>query len=136
MPTALLRILKAFSIGPAALVAGSVAAEDLRLQALQRMEPGLWSLRLRGSSASERICLADGRRLIQLRHRRLSCRQVIVADDPDELTVHYTCPGQGFGRTHLRVESARLVQVESQGIAEKQPFDFAVEARRVGDCGG
>ena len=49
-------------------------------------------------------------------------------------TVSYTCAGQGSGRTRLRLESARLVQVESSGIAGKLPFDFTAEARRVGSC--
>jgi hypothetical protein len=49
-------------------------------------------------------------------------------------TVHYSCPGSGWGRTTVRVETPRLARVETQGIAGKAPFAFTAEARRVGAC--
>jgi hypothetical protein len=73
--------------------------------------------------------------LIQLRHPNRVCRQFVVEDEPASVTVHYSCPGQGSGRTHLRFEAPRLVQIESQGFASQLPFDFEAEARRIGDCG-
>jgi hypothetical protein len=48
--------------------------------------------------------------------------------------VQYTCRGRGYGRTHIRRETSRLVQIDTQGIADGRPFAFAAEARRVGDC--
>ena len=48
--------------------------------------------------------------------------------------VQYTCRGKGYGRTQIRRESNRLVQIDSQGIADGLPFSFSAEARRVGDC--
>ena len=42
--------------------------------------------------------------------------------------------GNGYGRTNLRREISRLVQIESQGIVDGLPFQFAAEARRVGAC--
>jgi hypothetical protein len=57
-----------------------------------------------------------------------------VNDENRFVTVHYTCPGAGYGRTQIRLESAQLVQVDSQGIAQGFPFDFTAEARRVGSC--
>ena len=115
--------------GGAALAQGAV-----QLAMLDRLEPGMWELRMREGGGVERLCLDDGRRLIQLRHPNLPCRQFVVEDDAVSVTVHYTCTGQGSGRTHLRFESPRLIQVESQGIAAKLPFDFVAEARRVGSC--
>jgi hypothetical protein len=50
------------------------------------------------------------------------------------VTVQYTCRGRGFGRTHIRRETDRLVQIDTQGIADSRPFAFSVEARRTGDC--
>jgi len=52
------------------------------------------------------------------------------------VTVQYTCRGLGYGRTAIRRESSRLVQVQSQGIAEGLPFEISGEARRIGDCPG
>ena len=111
-------------------------AEGQHRDILRVIEPGLWNLRMRDGSESERICLMNARPLIQLRHPALRCRQIVVNQDEDELTIQYACSGQGFGRTRLRIESPRLIQVETQGVAGKSPFDFAVEARRVGACNG
>ncbi len=40
----------------------------------------------------------------------------------------------GSGRTTIRVETPRLVQIETQGIADQSPFAFSAEARRIGTC--
>jgi hypothetical protein len=32
------------------------------------------------------------------------------------------------------VETPRLVQIQSQGVADSAPFSFTIEARRTGDC--
>ncbi len=107
------------------------------LAMLDRLETGRWELRPRGSRGlTEQICLRDGRRLIQLRHPGSTCDRLIVADSTAEVTVQYTCPGRGYGRTHIRYETGRLAQVDTQGIADGLPFDFVAEARRIGDCTG
>ena len=43
--------------------------------------------------------------------------------------------GRGYGRTSIRLETDRLVQIRTQGIADGLPFEYSAEARRVGDCG-
>ena len=121
--------------GLACLIGGAVFAQGVQLAMLDRLTPGLWEIRMRDAGQTERLCLDDGRRLIQLRHPNLACRQFVVEDGPSTVTVHYTCPGQGTGRTHLRFETPRLVQIESAGVASRLPFDIVAEARRVGDCG-
>ncbi|WP_374529596.1 DUF3617 domain-containing protein [Novosphingobium sp.] len=104
---------------------------------LDQLDSGRWELRSREpGAATERLCLPNGRRLIQLRHPGSDCDRFIVQDSPNEVTVQYTCRGRGYGRTHIRRETNRLVQIETQGIAEGLPFDFSAEARRVGDCPG
>lgn len=104
---------------------------------LDHLDSGNWELRFRDAKAdTQRICLDNGRKLIQLRHNSLRCSSIIVEDRETEITVQYTCPGQGYGRTTIRWESSRLVQVQSQGIAEGLPFAFTAEARRIGACGG
>ena len=135
MGTPRFRVIGKGLAGLACLIGGAVLAQGVQLAMLDRLTPGLWEIRMRESGQSERICLDDGRRLIQLRHPNLACRQFVVEDKPAAVTVHYTCPGQGSGRTHLRFESPRLVQIESQGFASRLPFDIVAEARRTGDCG-
>lgn len=104
---------------------------------LDQLDRGTWELRRPGSggeAAMRSMCLDSGRKLIQLQHPGVSCSSVIVDDNPNEVTVQYTCPGQGYGRTHVRRETNSLIQLDSQGIVNGRPFAFAVEGRRVGTC--
>jgi hypothetical protein len=103
---------------------------------LDQLDRGRWELRLRDQDGSvQTLCLQDGRRLIQLRHPQNICERFVVDDQADDVTVQYTCRGRGYGRTHIRRESRRLVQIETQGIAaDGLPFNFLAEGRRVGDC--
>jgi len=121
------------------MAAGSVpAAEtDRPLLALSRLEPGLWQIReLNKDRARLRsICLGDATVLIQLEHRQITCSRLVITNAPKDLTVHYVCPYNGFGQTSLRVESPRLVTLDTQGIANNAPFAYRAELRRLGDCG-
>lgn len=129
------------SLAVALLLAGAsfgggvaLAQGAARLALFDRVALGLWEVRMRDTGSVQRICVDDARRLIQLRHPDLACRQFVVENEANSATVQYVCSGQGTGRTHFRFESARLLQIESQGIASKTPFDFSAEARRIGDC--
>lgn len=104
------------------------------LAMLDGLDAGRWELHERGGSGVQRVCLQDGRRLIQLRHPGLNCASFVVQDSPSEVIVQYTCRGRGYGRTEIRKETKRLVQVQSQGIVDGLPFEFSAEARRMGDC--
>ena len=116
-------------------LAGAAGAQPTQLTMLERLERGGWELAFRDDAAGRgNICLATGRELIQLRHARLKCRSTIVDDTPQAVTVQYSCPGNGYGRTSIRRESDRLVQIEAQGIENGLPFAFAAEARWVGSC--
>ena len=102
---------------------------------LDELENGRWEVRIRDAGGStERICLQNARRLIQLRHPATPCQSLVVDDDASQVTVQYTCRGRGYGRTHIRRETNRLVQIDTQGIADGLPFAFAAEARKIGDC--
>lgn len=128
-------LLLALMLGSFAAVAGERAtAQRTVLQMLDRLEDGRWELRTRENGGVQRICVGDRRRLVQLRHPDLSCERLIVEDTPNSVTVQYTCRGRGYGRTHIRRETGQLIQVESQGVADGLPFDFAAEGRRTGDC--
>ncbi|MCE7795915.1 hypothetical protein LWE61_04990 [Sphingobium sufflavum] len=103
--------------------------------ALAGLEPGLWDLRSREpGEAPQRVCVRDGMTLVQLRHPGQVCRRFVVEDAPDRASVTYSCPGTGHGRTVVRVETPRLVQIDSQGIADGAPFALDLEGRRVGAC--
>jgi hypothetical protein len=103
---------------------------------LDGIESGNWELRSRSAGgAPQRMCIDHARRFIQLRHQADACDRFVVEDGANNVTVQYTCRGRGYGRTHIRRETSRLVQIDSQGIANGLPFEFTVEARRIGDCG-
>lgn len=117
------------------ILVAPLMAQRPALAMLGQLERGDWELRMRDqSSGVERICMRDARQLIQLRHPTDPCERMVVTDTPTEVTVQYTCKGRGYGRTQIRRETNRLVQIESQGIAGGVPFSFAAEARRVGAC--
>lgn len=122
----------------AGVVAASalVAQPDVRppLPALTLLQPGLWQLKAEGE-APRNICIADLYALIQLRHRTVACGRLVIANEKSTATVHYSCPGAGWGRTTIRVGTPRLASIDTQGIADNEPFAFTVEARRLGPCG-
>lgn len=115
-------------------LASSGLAQSQSLAMLDALNKGEWTVRYRDGSPSRKVCIRTGRELIQLRHGGAKCSRFVVEDGAQEVTVQYTCPGNGYGRTSIRRETGTLVQVESQGIADGLPFQFEAEARRTGNC--
>ena len=112
-----------------------VPAQAPSLAMLDTLEKGSWQLRERGNQAvKQTMCFGDARKMIQIFHPRASCSRYVIEDTPKSVTVHYTCPGAGHGRTTIRSETNRLVQIDTQGIADGKPFSQAYEARRSGAC--
>lgn len=124
------------SLALALAAAPSASQRPAPLSVLSRLEPGLWVLRDRdGSRSLPSICLRGDRELVmQIQHGQAACTRLVIASDAKGATVHYTCPGAGFGRTSVRVETPRLLKIDSQGVHEGAPFAFRAEARRVGAC--
>lgn len=119
----------------AVLLAGWPAmAQAPELAMLDGLAKGAWEIRPRSGGATSRICVRSGREFVQLRHNQPGCSRFVVQDDPGEVTVQYTCRGNGYGRTTIRREGRALVQLRSQGIVGGEPFSFEAEARHVGGC--
>ena len=129
------------SIRSARRIAGAVVAMGLLGAAqgdpLARVARGSWSVRdLGASSAPVAMCIADPRMLLQLGHRgATACTRSTLDAGTDSTTVRYTCPGAGYGRTELRVESEDRVRIHTQGLRNGAPFDVDYDARRIGTCG-
>ena len=121
-------------IGAAMLAVMPAVAQAPELAMLNGLERGAWTLRFRGGDLTERICVRTGREFIQLRHRQPTCDRFVVRDSPNEVTVQYTCRGNGYGRTTIRREGRGLVQIRSQGTEGGSPFTVEGEARRTGSC--
>ncbi|MFZ1744178.1 MAG: hypothetical protein WAT93_15105 [Pontixanthobacter sp.] len=109
-------------------------AQTPTLAMLDSLERGEWELRYRDGQPPRKICVRTGRELIQIRHPGGDCNRIVVEDSAQEVTVQYTCRGNGYGRTNIRKETRSLVQIEGQGIAGSKAFEFTAEARRTGTC--
>ena len=101
---------------------------------LAQVERGQWQLRAPGGEALGTVCLGDPLLLAQPQHGPQPCTREILSTDTHSVTVNYTCPGMGRGRTQLRVETPRLVQIDSQGLHYGAPFALRAQARRTGPC--
>lgn len=120
--------------GALAVFAVPATAQAPGLEMLGQLDAGMWELRFRDGEAPRRLCVRNGQELVQLRHAGSSCRRFVVEDSREQVTVQYTCRGNGYGRTSIRRESNTLVQVNGQGIEGDLPFEFQAEARRIGSC--
>jgi hypothetical protein len=131
-------ILFACVVGLIGLTPG--AAQQTRpgeLEALASLQQGQWQLKTRGGAGFDRtICVGDTKQLIQVRHTSNACVRHVIANESRRATVHYKCANGGHAQTTVRVETPRLAQISSQGIADNEPFILELEARRVGVCTG
>jgi hypothetical protein len=102
--------------------------------ALAQTSPGLWEISGLPGAAPVRRCLLNTAALAQVEHRGQSCTRVVVSDTPSTAVVHYTCTNGGFGHSELTVLTPRSIRVQTQGISNGAPFNYVVQARRVGAC--
>jgi len=103
------------------------------LAAVNRLEPGLWKLDIKGQ-APEVECFTDMISLIQVEHEQPGCSLFVIANKPKSATAHYSCQGAGWGRTTIKMASPVSATIHTQGISHNQPFAYEVEAHRVGAC--
>lgn len=103
--------------------------------AFSRTQGGLWEI-ARNGTAPVRQCVASPATLAQLEHKDAPCTRVVVRDAGTTATIHYTCPGGGFGHSNVTVITPRSLRIETQGISAGAPFKYVLQARRVGNCPG
>ncbi|MEL7219057.1 MAG: hypothetical protein AAGK01_11590 [Pseudomonadota bacterium] len=115
-------------------IALPVMAQTDALEMLRGLTKGEWTVKFRDGAPDLKICVQSGEELIQIKHERPDCSRFVVENNPSKVTVQYTCPGDGYGRTDIRRENASLVQIESQGFVAGKPFQLSAEARRTGSC--
>lgn len=126
-----------FSLAATTLIAAGPPSTQPALTALRGLQQGEWELRPRAKGdAPTRLCLGDPRQLLQVGHPRTTCRSFVVSDSESGATVTYDCAGTGGGRTDIRVETPRLIQLRAQGVSAGAPFVQEMEGRRIGACSG
>ena len=107
-----------------------------RPAALAVTSGGLWEISgVPGAKAPVRSCVANTEVLAQYEHRGKACTRLVISDTPTAAVIHYTCPGGGFGRSKLTLVTPRSLRIETQGISDDLPFNYVLQARRVGECG-
>lgn len=104
------------------------------LTALKGIERGQWQLKDADGAPPRAVCLSNPAALLQLAHGTAQCSHFVVENSARVATIHYTCPGHGYGRTTVSVETPRLVRVNTQGVIDGAPFSKVLEGRKVGTC--
>ena len=118
--------------GLAAALALIAAAQPSVLASVQ---PGLWEISgVPGAHVAIRQCVADISALARFEHRGRACSRSVIDDTPGSTTIRYSCDAADFGRTKIDVLTPRSLRISTQGISGNLPFNYVVQARRVGDC--
>lgn len=102
---------------------------------LAQAQPGLWEIGgAPGMVNPARICVADVAVLARFEHRARNCSASTVRDGGASTVIDYTCGPAGFGHSEISVFTPRALRIATQGISDGLPFNYVLQARRVGDC--
>jgi len=124
-------ILAAAAAGLAAAVT-AVAAEP---PSLGQAQPGLWEISgAPGSKAPLHQCVADIAALARFEHRGANCTAKVLKAAGSTTAIDYSCGGEGFGHSEIQVITPRSLRIGTQGISGGLPFNYVLQAHRVGDC--
>ena len=116
-----------------AVPAAALAAEAPA--ALSQIAGGLWEVTgTPGAQAPVRQCFADVMTLAQFEHRARNCTRSVVSDSGSSTVVRYSCGPSDFGQSQVDVITPRSLRIATQGISDQLPFNYVIQARRVGDC--
>jgi hypothetical protein len=114
---------------PAAAFAAAVPS------ALAQVAAGVWEISgAPGAQAPIRQCFADVLTLAQFEHRTRTCTRTVLTDHGSSAVINYSCGRADFGQSQIDVITPRSLRIATQGISDQLPFNYVIEARRVGDC--
>lgn len=103
--------------------------------ALAGVKGGIWELEgVPGTHAPARACFADIQLLTRYEHRANRCTAKSISDDGQSTIVEYSCGPAGFGRTKVDAITPRNLRISTQGISQQLPFNYTLNAHRIGDC--
>jgi hypothetical protein len=112
--------------------AGWAAAQS---SALAKVAGGLWEISgAPGAKDPVRECVADVALLAEFEHRASKCSGHVLSDDGTATLISYKCGTAGFGQAKIEVVTPRSLRISTQGISDQSPFNYVLQARRVGDC--
>ena len=114
---------------PAAALAAAPPA------ALAKVAGGLWEMTgVPGASSPVRQCVGDIRALAQFEHRTRTCSRTVLSDKDASTVINYSCGPADFGQSEIDVITPRSLRIATQGISDQMPFNYVIQAHRVGDC--
>jgi hypothetical protein len=97
--------------------------------------PGLWEITgIPNAETASRQCLANTGALSRLEHRDQRCTETVLSQTDKMTLIDYQCTNGGYGHTKITVLTPRSLRIETQGISGNLPFNYKIQARRVGDC--
>jgi hypothetical protein len=123
------------------ILAGAIALPAAALSAappsaLTQIAGGIWEVSgAPGLQQPIRQCFADVLTLAQFEHRGRTCSRTVLSDSGASSVVNYSCGPADFGRSEIDVITPRSLRISTQGISDKMPFNYVIQARRVGECG-
>lgn len=119
-------------------IAASAAA--LMLTAAQQASPlaqakaGDWELTGVPGSKAVHECVGEVLAFARYEHRGKSCSSKLISQSATKVVVEYSCGGAGFGHSEIELITPRNLRISTQGISDGLPFNYVLQARRVGDC--
>ena len=123
--------MSALAGGVAVLVLGAAQQASPLAQA----KPGEWELSgMPGIAKPVRECVADMLLLARHEHRGKNCSSQMIRETGTTVVVEYTCGGAGFGHSQIDVLTPRSLRINTQGISDGLPFNYVLQAHRLGDC--
>jgi hypothetical protein len=127
-----MRRLTILSVAIGLPLAGVAAAQP---SVLAQVAGGLWEIEgAPGTHAPIRQCVGDIAALAQYEHRGRSCSRTVLSDRGNATVINYSCGAAGFGQSEVDVITPRSLRISTQGISGQLPFNYVLQARRVGDC--
>ena len=130
-----MRLVRFAAIVGAGVACALVLGGAAKPAALAQVAPGLWEVSgVPGMKAPVRQCVGDLLALAQFEHRKASCDRRVLSDNETSTIVEYTCSGGGFGHSEISLITPRNLRISTQGISDGLPFNYVLQARRVGDC--
>jgi hypothetical protein len=58
----------------------------------------------------------------------------VISKTATTTVIHYTCSAGDYGHTKVTMLTPRSLRIETQGISANLPFNYKIQARRIGDC--
>jgi hypothetical protein len=102
---------------------------------LGQIAGGIWEVSgAPGSQSPIRQCFPDIQILAQFEHRTRNCTRTVLSDNGTSTVINYRCGPSDFGQSQVDVVTPRSLRIATQGISDQLPFNYVIQARRVGDC--